>query len=255
VVIVVFGLSMGILSVAVPAMGLNRGWVYMFMGNAIGSAVVPLWNMLMWKDANAVGAIAGAWGGMLLALTTWIAYAAAQSGEVTVDSLGQLEPNLAGNLVAICSSGIIHVVLSLAMPQNYDFKSMGEIAMLEDDQRGLNENDFSEEFLAEAKAWVQKWGWFFTIIMVVVWPLLSLPAGVFTKSYFSFWVFISIAWSFIATFVIIALPIFESRESIKGIVYRMLLHLASNFAPEDAEPAEKTADVLEEAIAEGPANI
>merc|ERR1719446_1132552 len=148
---------MGTLSILLNAIGLNLGWVYLFMGICIGSAVVPLWNMLMWKDANAIGAIVGAWGGMVLALTTWIAYAAAQSGEGSVDSLGKLEPNLAGNLVAICSSGIIHVVLSLAMPQNYDFKSMAEIAMLEDDQRGLDENDFSEKFLAEAKAWVQKW--------------------------------------------------------------------------------------------------
>merc|ERR1719262_1527226 len=130
---------MGTLGVALYHMGLNLGWVYQFMGNAIGSAVVPLWNLLMWKDANATGAIVGAWGGMILALTTWLIYAKAQSGEISVDSLGQLEPNLAGNLVAICSSGIIHAVCSLVKPQNYDFKSMGEIKMLEDDQRGLDE--------------------------------------------------------------------------------------------------------------------
>jgi hypothetical protein len=249
VVIVVFGLSMGILSVALHAMGLNLGWVYMFMGNAIGSAVVPLWNMLMWKDANAIGAIVGAWGGMVAALTTWIVYASAQSGEVTVESLGQLEPNLAGNLVAICSSGIIHVVFSLAMPQNYDFKSMGEIAMLEDDKRGLDETDFSEKFLAEAKAWVQKWGWFFTIVMVVVWPALSLPAGVFSKSYFSFWVFISIIWSFVATFVIIVLPIYESWASIEGIALAIFGQSKAKAAPASAnsdESAAKMADNVED---------
>merc|ERR1719230_1585757 len=108
---------MGLLGVILQRMELTLGWVSMFMGNAIGSAVVPLWNMLMWKDANAIGAIAGAWGGMIMALATWMIYAQAQSGEITVDSLGQLEPNLAGNLVAICSSGIIHALLSLAQPQ------------------------------------------------------------------------------------------------------------------------------------------
>jgi urea-proton symporter len=220
-VIVVFGLSMGLLSVGLNAIGLNLGWVYMFMGNVIGSAVIPLWNMLMWKDANAIGAIAGAWGGMILALSTWLIYAQAQSGEITVDSLGELEPNLAGNLVAIFSSGIIHVVLSLAKPQNYDYKSMGEIAMLEDDQRGLDEKDYSDKFLSEAKAWIQKWGYGFTIIMVIVWPLLSIPAGVFTKDYFAFWVFISLAWSFVATAVIIVLPVYESWDSIEGVIRAM----------------------------------
>lgn len=222
VVIVVFGLSMGVLSVLLHAMGLNLGWVYMFMGTAIGSAVVPLWNMLMWKDANAVGAIAGAWGGLVLALITWIVVAQAQSGEITVDTLGKLEPNLAGNLVAIVSSGLIHVVCSLARPQNYDFKSMGDIKMLEDDQSGLAEEDYSEKFLAEAKAWVTKWGLAFTIIMVIIWPLLSVPAGVFGKGYWSMWVCISIAWSFIATFVIIWLPLYESRDTFLNIFYSML---------------------------------
>jgi Na+/proline symporter len=234
VVVVVFGLIMGVLSVLLNRMGLNLGWVYMFMGNAIGSAVVPLWNLLMWKDANAAGAICGAWGGMIMALLTWLIYAQAQSEEITVDSLGQLEPNLAGNLVAICSSGIIHAVFSLVKPQNYDFKSMGEIEMLEDDTRGLDEADFTDEFLTEAKRWVQKWGWTFTIIMVVVWPILSLPAEVFSKSYFAMWVFISLAWSFVATIVIIALPIVESWDSIMGVTLALL-----GMRKEDGQPDKK----------------
>merc|ERR1719313_2475732 len=159
VVIVVFGGTMGLLAVALNHMGLNLGWVYQFMGNAIGSAVVPLWNLLMWPNANATGAIVAAWGGMILAVITWMVAAAVQSGEITVDTLGKLEPNLAGNIVAIGSSALIHVGFSLLKPQNYDFKSMGDIQMLEDDKSGLAEEDFSEPFLAEAKGWIQKWGW------------------------------------------------------------------------------------------------
>lgn len=156
-----------------------------------------------------------------MAVCTWMIVAAVQSGEITVDTLGKLEPNLAGNIVAIASSGLIHVAFSLAKPQNYDFKSMGEIKMLENDTSGLADEDFSEEFLAEAKAWIQKWGWAFTITMVVAWPLLSLPAGVFTKGYWSMWVFISIAWSFVATFVIIWLPLYESADTYTNIFYQM----------------------------------
>jgi hypothetical protein len=176
----------------------------------------------MWKDANAIGAVVAAWGGMVLALSTWLIVCAAEFGEITVDNLGTLNPNLAGNIVALGSSALIHVVFSLAAPQNYDFKSMGEIQMLENDQSGLDEQDYTEAFLDEAKAWIQKWGWGFTILMVIIWPVLSLPAGVFTKDYFAFWVFISIAWAFVATFVIIVLPIQESMESITGIFMFMI---------------------------------
>jgi len=201
---------------------------------------VPLWNLLMWKDANATGAVVAAWGGMVLAVCTWLIVAAAESGEITVDTLGKLYPNLAGNVMAIGSSGLIHVAFSLAKPQNYDFKSMGEIQMLENDQSGLAEEDFSETFLAEAKAWIQKWGWAFTIIMVIVWPLLSLPAGVFTKDYWSMWVFISISWAFVATFVIIWLPLYESADTFRGIFVAI-----TGMGAKAAAPTEKSSEATE----------
>merc|ERR1719158_926231 len=221
-VIVVFGGGMGALSVVLHRIGLNLGWVYLFMGIVIGSAVIPLWNMLMWNKANAAGAVAAAWGGQLLGLITWMVAANAQSGEISIDTLGKNEPMLAGNVVAIGSSGLIHALFSMAKPQNYDFKTMGEIEMLENDQSGLSPEDFTEEFLNEASRWVQKWGWGFTIVMVVIWPLLSIPAGVFTKDYFAFWVFISLAWGFSATLVIVILPIYESMDSIQGVILAIL---------------------------------
>jgi hypothetical protein len=242
VVIVVFGLSMGTLGVALNHMGLNLGWVYQFMGNAIGSAVVPLWNLLMWKDANATGAVAAAWGGMTLALLTWLIVCQAEFGEITVDNLGTLNPNLAGNIVALGSSALIHAGFSMASPQDYDFKSMGNIAMLEDDNSGLDDADFSPEFLAEAKAWIQKWGWAFTITMVIVWPVLSIPAGVFTKDYWAFWVFISIIWSFVATFTIIVLPIYESMDAITGICMFAIGKKASSVKAADVPEAEPRAE-------------
>jgi len=93
--------------------------------------------------------------------------------------------------------------------------------MLEDDQRGLDPNDFTEEFLREASRWVQKWGWGFTIIMVVIWPLLTIPAGVFSKEYFAFWVFVSLCWGFTASLAIIVLPIYESLNTIFGVMSAM----------------------------------
>merc|ERR1719324_1894813 len=123
VVIVVFGGAMGGLSIILNVIGLNLGWVYLFMGIVIGSAVIPLWNMLMWKNANAAGAVCAAWGGQILGLVTWMIAASSQSGEISIDTLGKNEPMLAGNIVAIGSSGLIHALFSLAKPQNYDYKT------------------------------------------------------------------------------------------------------------------------------------
>ena len=179
--------------------------------------------------------IVAAWGGMILALSTWLIVCQAEFGEITVDNLGTLNPNLAGNIVALASSALIHAAFSFMSPQNYDFESMGKIEMLEQDMSGLDEQDYTNEFLDAAKWWIQKWGWGFTIIMVLFWPLLSLPAGVFTQDYFAFWVFISIAWSFVATFVIIVLPIHESLDSIIGVCYYMV----GKAPPSKEEPQTK----------------
>jgi urea-proton symporter len=110
VVIVVFGLVMGALSILLAEIGLNLGWVYLFMGVVIGSAVVPLWNMMTWNKASGTGAVIAAWAGLVLALVSWLVAAQIQSGEITIDALGANEVMLSGNLVAICSSGIIHYI-------------------------------------------------------------------------------------------------------------------------------------------------
>jgi len=68
-------------------MGLNLGWVYLFIGIVIGSAVIPLWNMMTRSKASGEGAVVAALSGLGLELITWLIAAGAQSGEVTVASL------------------------------------------------------------------------------------------------------------------------------------------------------------------------
>jgi len=221
--VVVFGLTMGGLSCLLNQIpGINLGWVYNFMGIVIGSAVVPLWYCLTWKDANAAGAIAGAWIGQVMAIIVWLAVAQIDQGAINVDTLGTLNCQMGGCITAIVSSGLIHTLWSLAAPQNYDWESMGKIEMLEDDQRGLDPAEFSEEFLVGALKWVKKWGYGFTIVMVVVWPVLSFPAGVFSKGYWAMWVFVSLVWGFVATVVIIALPLYESSDALLGVLFALV---------------------------------
>merc|ERR1712072_419977 len=180
------------------------------------------WYCLTWKNASGTGAIVGAWVGQVLAVIVWIVVAQVDQGAVNASTLGTLNCQMGGCITAIVSSGLIHTVWSLASPQNYDWKSMGKIEMLEDDQRGLDPTEFSEEFLKRAMSWVKTYGYGFTFVMVIVWPILSLPAGVFTRGYWAMWVFISLAWGFVASFVIIGLPLYESRDTILGIAFALV---------------------------------
>lgn len=54
-----FGLCMGVLAIILNAIGVTLGFVYLFMGIAIGGAVAPIYFCVNWDKASATGAIAG----------------------------------------------------------------------------------------------------------------------------------------------------------------------------------------------------
>lgn len=51
-----------------------------------------------------------------------------------------------------------------------------------------------------------------SVVFCILWPVLTIPAGVFSKSYFYFFVIISIIWGLIAAVIAIFLPLWESRD-------------------------------------------
>ena len=221
--IVIFGLCMGCIAIVLNEIGLNLGWVYLFMGIWIGSAVCPLWNMMTWEKASGTGAIIAAWSGLILAITGWTIAAKIQGGEVTIDTLGTNEVMLSGNLIAIISSGVIHYLYSAFVdPAEFDFKELNErIKLVEDDTHGLTDDEKDPEVLDKAERWIKNRGYALTLILIFIWPLMSVPAGVFTKSYFAFWVLIAIAWGFGAAIIITILPLSENSEEISTVLVGM----------------------------------
>ena len=234
-------------------MGLNLGWVYLFMGIVIGSAVIPLWNMMTWSKASGKGAIIAAWGGFVLALVAWFVGAAVESGSVSVSTLGSNPVMLSGNLVAILSSGLIHYVYSKFIdPQEYDFATLdANIHLVEQDTAGLTEDVINKDDIRRSKRWIIRRGYLLTFVLIIVWPILSIPAQVFTESYFSFWVLVSIAWGFGAAIVISFLPLFESQDEIGNVCSGIMNYImckkveAEEYAEE--EPAKEVDEPAKEA--------
>jgi hypothetical protein len=238
VVIVFYGLIMGALAIALQEIGLNLGWVYLFMGVVIGSSVIPLWNMMTWDKASGTGAVIAAWTGFLLALGGWLCGAYVQSGTITIATLGTNEVMLSGNLIAILSSGLIHYVYSKFIdPQNYDFSELdGQISLVEQDTRGLTADEQDATMLRRAERWIVRRGYILTLVLVVIWPLLSVPARVFTRSYFSFWVLVAIGWGFGAAIIITFLPLIESSEEISTALSGLFYFIICKEAPQAVDP-------------------
>lgn len=185
-VVLGFGCFMGVLAVILNKAGVSLGWIYLAMGVLIGSAVLPIAFMLLWRKANAAGAIVGTVAGCILGIITWLSVTKAEYGRVNLDTTGRNAPVLAGNLVSILTGGFIHAVCSFIWPQNYDWETTKQITTVEKVCSDLSDEEFDEEKLMRAKAWIVKWGLVFTAVIVILWPLLSLPAGnhscMFSKS-------------------------------------------------------------------------
>nr|AZL41241.1 high affinity plasma membrane urea transporter [Ceanothus thyrsiflorus] len=220
-VIFAFGCFMGLLAVILNKAGVSLGWMYLAMGVLIGSAVIPIAFMLLWRKANAIGAILGTTIGCVLGIITWLSVTSIEYGRVNLDTTGRNAPMLAGNLVSILTGGAIHAACSFLWPQNYDWETTRQITVVEKEKSDLPPEEYKEDKLIRAKAWIVKWGVGFTIVIVILWPVLSLPAGEFSIGYFRFWAIIAIAWGTIGSAVIIALPLIESWETIKNVLLGM----------------------------------
>jgi len=218
-VIVAFGLGMGALAVILLGMGLSLGFVYLAMGILIGSAVIPIALTITWSKTTRAGAVAGALIGVMLSLLTWTSVAASEAnGVVDIASLGGAFPMLYGNVVAILSSGLICVVISLAQNKKYDWNDMNpkmqivEADMTESVKAEIAKAEQDEATLKKAYQFSLKGGGLLTIICVVIWPLpLYFSGYVFDIGFYGLWVGIAMVWVSIAAFCIIGIPIWEAR--------------------------------------------
>ena len=221
-VIVAFGLGMGALAVVLLGMGLSLGFVYLAMGILIGSAVIPIALTIIWNKTTRAGAVSGALIGVVLSLTTWTSVAASEAdGVVDIASLGGAFPMLYGNVVAILSSGLICVVVSLAQNKKYDWKELDEHMSLVTDDMEQHEitsteamkRQQDEEQLKKAFKFSVRGGGLLTLICVVFWPMpLYFSGYVFDFGFYGLWVGIAIAWVSCAAAIIIFMPIVEARK-------------------------------------------
>ena len=238
IVIPIYCVLAGALATVLWAIGIGLGWVYGFMGIHIGCAVSPLWFCLTNSRVSAKAAIAAAWAGCISGYVAWICTCAGLGDPLDRFGLGTLSSMLAGNVFSIGISWFICMGQALVAPDDYDWQSLKEIALLDDDQSGLDAEDLSEEKLVPALDWIKRVGWSTTFVLIVLWPALSTPAGVFTKTYFAFWIFVVIAWGFFASVIIVGLPIYESFGEI-AVITRALTGLGGGASKDEIALSER----------------
>ena len=119
--VVAWALIMAAFGVIWNAANISLGWLFLMMGIIVAPAVFPIFGSLVWSKTNGWACVAGMLSGLGLGIMAWMVTTQCLYSKITVDTTGMEYPNLAGNLVSLCVSTIVTVVLSLIWPQNYDF--------------------------------------------------------------------------------------------------------------------------------------
>ena len=225
-----YGAISGMLAVSLQQLGLNLGWVYNAMGIFIGSAVLPLSLSITWSKCSGNAAVAGAILAQIAGIIAWVVQGWKETnktplcggctkGKVTYEALGTLNAQLAGNCAALFGSIFITIPWSLLYPQNFDWKVLRKLtdgnmvdafetadsALLDD------EGPDSREAMDKALNWTYATGSALTLILIILWPCLAIPAGHFSQSYWGWWVALAIIWGLVATISTICLPLWEAR--------------------------------------------
>jgi SSS family transporter len=294
--VVFYGVFSGVLAIILFRLEISLGWLYLAMGNFIGSAVFPIAFSITWEKCSALGAIAGAIGGLVCSILAWVnACSKLNDGIVTVDTLGQNLPMLAGNITALAISPLICVTISMLRPQNYDWEVMKSVCgqapkskngkqecstsvrgksviivagveMTDDEQSPsaptdqnvpnggsihattdnpdtldttkpspkANEED-DEEALKQVLRWTYRTGGSLTVVLVILWPCLTIPVGVFPRGYFTFWVSLAIIWGLVASIICVFLPVWDARKVLVTIFFSVFGKVIAVGESEDVE--------------------
>ncbi|CAN9184030.1 unnamed protein product [Alternaria alternata] len=230
-----FGLVMAAFSTGLWYAGISMGWLYVFMGVIISSAVIPATLTLMWKGQNKWAATLSPVLGLCCSIITWLVTTSKlNDGVITVATSGANNPMLAGNVVALLSPVIFIPVLTLIFGvDNYDWVSMKNIRLVDDsdvtaaahmDLEAVHgrhaalspEAEAAEQAkLFRASKIAKITTATMTLILLILWPMPLYGSGyIFSQSFFSGWVIVGIIWLMCSTMAVGVYPLWEGRESL-----------------------------------------
>ncbi|KAA6415502.1 MAG: urea active transporter [Lasallia pustulata] len=232
--VIVYAILLASFSTGLYYIGVSMGYLYLMMGVIISSAVLPATLTLLWSKQNMIAATLSPILGLTCSLIAWLVTAKKQYGNLSVQSTGNNNPMLAGNVVALLSPLIFVPVLTFAFgPQNYDYQSMLEIRRGDDRELAEDakidielvpgEGNTTESDLLAEQAMLKRASFIaktmtavMTLCFLVLWPMPMYGTGyVFSKKFFTAWISVGIFWLFCSSVCVGLYPLYEGRHSMK----------------------------------------
>ncbi|KAM0786770.1 hypothetical protein ACM66B_002205 [Microbotryomycetes sp. NB124-2] len=204
--------------------GIDLGFIYNMTGIFTGPAIPPLVLTFFSSRQSAIGASASIWAGFIAAVISWLTLAYRFSGEVTINSVGLLDPCLYGCVTGIGSSAIVTGVITLFFPVHYDWASLRAVRIIDENGQEVDvaADDtvgYNPERLRKAAYVARGIALFLFLALFIIWPFSMYGTGyIFSRKFFTGWVIVSLLWAIFAFASVVVLPIVEGRHTLASLV-------------------------------------
>ncbi|KAM6509842.1 hypothetical protein FALCPG4_017482 [Fusarium falciforme] len=235
IAVVSFGLLTACVAVGLTYAGFSVTFIVTAIGILIDGAVIPSACTLFWKRQSKYAIVLVPIISSLASISTWIGVAYHKHGAVTIATLSDFIPTVAGNMLALTAPIILTPLITYLKPENYDFEKFKELQQVDDSgfdvkaqTEGVAVKTAQERTEAElvnlqgiekelyvARNYALGAALFIAISLTILWPIPMYGTSyVFSKPFFTGWIVVTFIWAFFGAIVVTLLPIVESRREI-----------------------------------------
>jgi hypothetical protein len=213
------------------------------IGIFVDSAIVPMACTIMWKKQNKLAVIGSPIISSIAAIMAWFLTAYTHIGVISIDSLSQNLPLVAGNMMALTGPIVLTPLLTYIRPDNFDWHIFKEqIKRGEDEHLTIDgqvitvHNPEAELVLQEREKHEQEnetillgarnrsiiVSIVLTLVLCLIWPIPMYGTNyLFSKTFFRAWVAVLFIVAVLATAIITLLPVWDSRHVIVVLLRRL----------------------------------
>ncbi|KAK5222120.1 hypothetical protein LTR72_006377 [Exophiala xenobiotica] len=250
-------IGFAIVSAAVAIAFNHGGFSVSFLITAIGifvdSAIVPMACTIMWKKQSKLAVIVSPVASSVAAILAWFLTAYTHFGDISIASLSQNLPLVAGNIMAITGPFVLTPLLTYINPDDFDwqvFKDQikrgddehvtvdGHVVTTHDaeaqavlDERKRHEDE-NERILLGARNRSIIVSVVLTLALTLLWPIPMYGTNyIFSKGFFRAWVAVLFIVAFMAAGAITLLPIWDARH-VMVVIFRRWFKKDKSYAAE-----------------------
>ncbi|EGV60941.1 hypothetical protein CANTEDRAFT_128749 [Yamadazyma tenuis ATCC 10573] len=222
--------------------GFSVSFIVTAIGILIDGAVIPSACTLFWKKQSKYAVAIVPVLSSMISISTWIAVAYHRSNSVTISTLSDLYPIVAGNMIALTAPIILTPLITFLGPEDFDFEKLKGLQTVNVNQsddstvsteaeKGVDQEEVDSKATGEEveesvsgpdqdhhKREVLRLlaiALFFVLSICILWPIPMYGTSyIFSKDFFTGWIVVTFIFAFLASGTIIVYPIFESRLEI-----------------------------------------